>query len=225
MPSQTLLLASMLTLLLAAKADLGKASAPHPKGKGKSRTIQMEVLKVRVPELLRAFQQKNDIKFLKEATELLELTVAPHGASPADVETFQSLKLRILLDAFNGIDSKRIVAFNFHDLPEMNVLPPVESGLPAGVDPASIRDPKLREDYQRQLAANRAKTAAYNLQVDLRDIDLALTEIFKAQVSAPITGTTKDALPPLIDHSIRSKERATSLKALAFASLRGNGAP
>jgi hypothetical protein len=46
----------------------------------------------------------------------------------------------------------------------LNVAPPAGTGLPAGVAPEAIKDPKLRAEYETALAANAAKSRNYNDQ-------------------------------------------------------------
>jgi hypothetical protein len=49
-----------------------------------------------------------------------------------------------------------------------NIAPPASTGLPAGVDPAAIKDPKLRKEYEAAIERNRQKAEAYNEQYAAR---------------------------------------------------------
>lgn len=49
-----------------------------------------------------------------------------------------------------------------------NVIPPAATGLPAGVESAAIRDPKLRAEYEAEIQRNRQKAERYREQYELR---------------------------------------------------------
>lgn len=50
-----------------------------------------------------------------------------------------------------------------------NVAPPLETGLPSGVVPEAIKDPKLRAEYEEAIDNNRQKAEKYLEQSRLRD--------------------------------------------------------
>jgi hypothetical protein len=54
--------------------------------------------------------------------------------------------------------------FDFTDRPVLHVPTPPGTGLPSGVAPNAITDPKLRSEYEMAIARNRAKTQRYNEQ-------------------------------------------------------------
>jgi hypothetical protein len=60
--------------------------------------------------------------------------------------------------------------FNFEDLPDENIQPPLETGLPAGIDPMHIEDSILRKRYEMEIEKNRLKTEIYNKQIQLHQI-------------------------------------------------------
>lgn len=49
-----------------------------------------------------------------------------------------------------------------------NIPPPAERGLPAGVEPSAIKDPKLRAQYEAAIQENRQKLEKYREQYELR---------------------------------------------------------
>lgn len=61
-------------------------------------------------------------------------------------------------------------SFSPEDMPFLNVPAPHGSGIIAGTDPASVKDPSLRAQYEADIEANRRKARAYNLQHKLRNI-------------------------------------------------------
>src|ERR1700720_1323014 len=58
--------------------------------------------------------------------------------------------------------------FDFNDWPQLNVPTPRGSGVPNGVSPKAIRDPKLRTEYEMAIRENSAKTVRYNEQYWLK---------------------------------------------------------
>lgn len=80
----------------------------------------------------------------------------------------RSARTQLWLDAWKrlqeGIDDK----WDPNDLPLINVSPPLEAGLPAGVAPEHIKDPKIRAEYEAAIAKNRQKAEKYNQQYKLR---------------------------------------------------------
>jgi len=67
----------------------------------------------------------------------------------------------------NELDKK----FDFNDLPERNVAPPLGTNLPSGIAPEDVEDPKLRAEYEATLAKNKQKAQNYNRQLKLREMD------------------------------------------------------
>lgn len=70
-----------------------------------------------------------------------------------------TVRLRAFKRLKDAIDSK----WNPRDFAQTNVVPPAETGLPPGVAPEAIGDPKLRHEYEEAIAKNKAK-AEKNLQ-------------------------------------------------------------
>ena len=66
----------------------------------------------------------------------------------------------------DGIDKN----FNPNDLPQINILPPSQTGLPAGVAPEAIKDLGLRREYEAAIAKNNQKAEKHRYQYRLRKI-------------------------------------------------------
>lgn len=77
-------------------------------------------------------------------------------------------KARLWLETWKRIAESINAKFDFNDRPLLNVAPPPETGLPAGVSPEAVHDPKLRAEYERAIVANAAKSRDYNDQSWLR---------------------------------------------------------
>jgi len=77
-------------------------------------------------------------------------------------------KARLWLGTWQRVSTTFDRRFNFGDLPFINVPPPAGAGVSAGSSPEAIRDPKLREEYQRSIDQNSAKARRYNEQYWLK---------------------------------------------------------
>ena len=60
-------------------------------------------------------------------------------------------------------------AFDPEDVPQINVAPPPGAHVRAGADPKSIKDPKVRQEYEVLIEKNREKAENYRLQKTLRN--------------------------------------------------------
>jgi len=55
-----------------------------------------------------------------------------------------------------------------NDIPAINLVPPVAAGLPSGVAPEAIKDPKLRAEYEAAIEKNSKKAVRYRRQSNMR---------------------------------------------------------
>jgi len=72
------------------------------------------------------------------------------------------------LRVWKRIDTETDSRYDATDMPALNVSPPQASGLPPGVDPASIDNHAWREAYNKTIEENRIKAVYYNQQYTLR---------------------------------------------------------
>ena len=86
-----------------------------------------------------------------------------------------------------------------------------------GAAPESVRDPAARAAYEKQIAANQAKTKASGFQWKLNDAQRECTEMFEDFVTEQYPRSSERELAAAIDSAIRSKALATSLKARVSA--------
>jgi len=77
---------------------------------------------------------------------------------------------RLLLRALQRVEKAIDRNWDKEDTGVMNVSPPSETGLPSGISPDAIKDPKLRAEYEAAIQANREKIARYNQQVQVRSL-------------------------------------------------------
>ncbi len=119
-------------------------------------------------------------------------------------------KAKLWLHAWQRLEKEIDRNFNFDDRPFLNIAPPVETGLPAGIAPAAIKDRRLRARYEAAISANAEKSRRYDRQSVLRSIDEHFTKqarqyLVKAYSAPPINleelKTYLDAY--LIDKSIK----------------------
>jgi hypothetical protein len=192
--------------------ELAMATTPTSTGKKREKATTMEILKVEIPKLFRKFEQDNDGRALKQAVRLLSVAEPEAKAGKAEILAILALKLRLIFATYNYLDAKLIPDFDLGKEPLLSVAPPASSGLPAGVAPASIKDPAIRAQYERDLAENQARTKQYYLQADLRDVERECTKVFEAEIALHAQRYSPVALGNLIEETVRSKQRVASLK-------------
>lgn len=73
------------------------------------------------------------------------------------------------LRAVQRLDNETQKDFNFADLPQVNIAPPV-TNLPSGIAPEAIEDPVMRKVYEAAIERNRLKAETFARQWDLRDL-------------------------------------------------------
>jgi hypothetical protein len=77
-------------------------------------------------------------------------------------------KANLWLDTWRQFATKMDPTFDATEVPMINIDPPAGSGVPSGSSPEAVKDPKLRAEYERRLAANQAKTTRITEQQYLR---------------------------------------------------------
>lgn len=93
---------------------------------------------------------------------------AAPGSMLADPDATRRARVRLFLRALQRVDSHINTAFNFADLPSLNVSVP--GVMIAGGDPEAVRDPEVRAAYKAAIEANRKKAMAIGEQRTLRQL-------------------------------------------------------
>jgi hypothetical protein len=94
-----------------------------------------------------------------------------YDASDWDEVTWRHLRLQkanLWLDTWAQFATSLDPSFDPTEVPMINIAPPTDSGVPSGSSPESVKDPKLRAEYERSLADNQARTARIAEQQYLR---------------------------------------------------------
>ncbi|NTW91225.1 MAG: hypothetical protein HGA35_04775, partial [Erysipelotrichaceae bacterium] len=90
-----------------------------------------------------------------------------------------SVRAGELADPFQGmVDGFLDPDFNPDEVPARLVRPPPTSEgviFPPGVDPARIQEPGARAQYEKDIAANNAEIAKYNMQIEIIVITIGTT--------------------------------------------------
>lgn len=95
---------------------------------------------------------------------------AAEGAGVAEWAKERKAKVGLWLRAWQRLERESDRNFDPEDRPSLNVTPPEETGLPAGVAPEAIKDAQLRARYEAALNTNAEKARRYDRQFVLRFI-------------------------------------------------------
>jgi hypothetical protein len=135
---------------------------------------------------IHAFQTRREAELLEEAADFLQAVVVSDGLYPEPRRKLRAEVLELWLRLFNAIDTTLDPHFNPDDVPYVAVMPPPDGDTryPPGVDPAMIKDPAARTEYEHRIAQNRQKAEIYSLQIKLRRLDQRLQPRLESFVQA-----------------------------------------
>ena len=125
-------------------------------------------------EKIGAFETETEAERLNEASSALENVVLEQEYDARIRTRLRSECLTLWLELVRVIDRRLDPKFDSEDVPTKLVQPPLNSDgtlYPPGADPALINDPKARAEYEKAIAENRAKSANYRIQIQLRRLN------------------------------------------------------
>lgn len=172
---------------------------------------------------VKEFEAELEPERLREAYMALEDVILVQETDPKSRARLRTNALSLWLHLLQLLDRFLDPKFNPEDVPEMLVQPPPTTGdvvYPPGADPALIDDPKARAEYEKAIAANRAKADHYRLQINLRRLDERITpraEAFIRNFYTPAAIDQKE-LQTAIDEIIRDPRRKAGLLKLLSSS-------
>jgi hypothetical protein len=106
---------------------------------------------------------------LEENVQFVEfLSMDPPEINEKTWKVLREQKARLWLAAWRRVADSIDPTFSFDEQIHLNVPTPPGSGLPAGASPESIKDSKMRAEYERAIAENSAKTRRLNEQYYLQ---------------------------------------------------------
>jgi hypothetical protein len=178
----------------------------------------MSPLEEEIAGRLKAFQSEEDLDALSDASDLIESMDVETAVLPSEKIKFRREKLRLQMSVLNRIDERLDPDFDFDNVPSLTSSPPPELGLPAGVDPSSIKDPQARAKYEKEVAANQQKAARYAYQKRLYKLDRQATERTEEHIGNTYSTSPEDIaeLYNLINELVTNERRKTSLKRFAL---------
>jgi hypothetical protein len=118
----------------------------------------------------------------------------------------------------NAIDRHRDPHFDFADLPELAVSPPVvpEGISLTGMSPNDVKDSALRQRYEEAIERNREKAERYRFQTRLRKLHERLTqqaENFITSAYAPVPDDIAE-LMALVEKELEDSGRIQRIRQL-----------
>ena len=169
--------------------------------------------------LAHEFEEQLEPERLRDAGMTLANVVL---ADEHDLKTRTQLRaksLRLWLHLLDLLDRSLDPNFDPSDVPEKLVQPPPSPDgevLRPGADPARIADPQARGEYEKAIAANRAKNKNYRIQLQLQRLNQQLTpqaETFIRNSYSSAIGDQKE-LSAAIDEVVKHPARKTQLAKL-----------
>jgi hypothetical protein len=113
----------------------------------------------------------------------------------ADWKSIRELKTKLWLQLLDQIDRARDLNFDFSDFKNgytANVSPP-DFRYNSGIDPADIKEPDVRLEYEEAIEENRAKETRLNFELQLKKQDEQLTVAVVQFCNFAYNKTSEDA--------------------------------
>jgi hypothetical protein len=173
---------------------------------------------------LEHFETSQDPDWLVKAQETLGEVLLTEERDPKVRKEIRLHMLDMWLRLLDSLDRHFDPAFDENDTPQKLVQPPAlpdpkQGSLRPGASPSLIADPKLRAEYEHAIAANRAKTKRYRLQLLLRRMGGSLRQEVHGFIASAYKPTPedRDEVRKAIERNIASDmEKATLLKLPIF---------
>ncbi len=169
----------------------------------------------RVTKLLKTFEGDKDPHALEQAAELVVARQVDKALEPRERREHLT---RLWFSVLNHLDRHRDPNFNYDDVPELSVAPPLGPGMPSisGMDPQSVTDPVLRRDYEEAIERNRQKAERYRFQKQLQKVDRRFSRQLEAYLRSAYSQSPADVqeLSHSIENQVESAKRKNELKKL-----------
>ena len=154
-----------------------------------------------------------DEDFLRIGTTIERLPLAPR----TDVAVWtqqRRVKLELWLKAIDMVDRSIHPTFDRRDVPASNVSRQWRLDLTQGLTPCAIKDPKLRQQYEKAIRDNNDKSDRYNLQHDSGQLDAEWPLRIRIYVRTEYTSEAEDVkeVSDLLDKLLSSSDRKKQLK-------------
>lgn len=108
--------------------------------------------------------RSGDLSLADQARFVEFLSMDPPDITQEAWKRLRAEKAALWLATWQRIVASVVPGFDFADLPMVNVAPPDAAGLRAGISPDDVKDPRLRAEYEKAIAANSAKTIRFSEQ-------------------------------------------------------------
>jgi len=145
-----------------------------------------------------------------------QLTTAKNDSHSIIDKGERKKALELWLKAIATLDRLLDPYFDPEDLPQINIMPPPETGLSSGAAPSAIKDEKLREKYEQAIELNIQKGKRYNAQLKLRELDKAWSGKMISYIQNHYTDEASDLseINLLIEKCIQNEPRKERIREL-----------
>ncbi len=165
-----------------------------------------------------AFDTTRDTVDLQKASDRIRAIWDGQTAGMENWRLLRSEQLVAWLKLLDRVEKSIDPAFDPNAVPQINVAPPPGASEPAGVDPASIKDPKVRAEYEVLIKKNKEKAENYRFQKSLRDMKVAWTHecIIFVKNSFSDKKEDRDEVEKALQEHLSNPETRTAILAAAW---------
>lgn len=122
---------------------------------------------------LNDFKNSGDTSHLQDAMNFVDQWINSDRKGNTSPDYRKEI-VKSLFKILKEVDSSFDHDYDKKHTPYINMAPPSETHLPAGVDPKEIKDDELRKKYESDLAENEKKIEYVKRQHSLRNLDQSL---------------------------------------------------
>lgn len=121
--------------------------------------------------VMRCLEKGDALPLLEEIRLAPRLRMVLPKTPPEEIAQLRRTKAALFLHTWSRMNKAIDRKFDFSVEPQLNILPPLGAGVPSGVGPEAIDDPKLRAEYAAALERNRAYGAIFSFQHQLHQAE------------------------------------------------------
>lgn len=128
---------------------------------------------LQINKRLKTFNKSKDLEELEKIWQTIPNFGNANIKGEQESKQVRDMKLKLWFSFINNIDKHLDPNFNSDDVPQINIAPPSSNDVvyDSGMSPDSIKDPKIRVQYEEAIKQNTQKAAQHRFQIGIRRIN------------------------------------------------------